>query len=107
MYAENQDVLQKKFEKKQKERMERLKDIIPEEVYKNINEKLEKELDYIPKIAIIGKTGVGKSPFCNALFGRKIRETSAYKGCTRKIESFTYQPKNGTLNYTIKCTSWK
>ena len=42
MYAENQDVVQKKFEKKQKERMERLKDIIPEEVYKNINEKLFK-----------------------------------------------------------------
>jgi small GTP-binding protein len=49
-----------------------------DEVYLEIN----KILIYEPKVGILGKTGVGKSSLCNALFGRDTARVDDVKGCT-------------------------
>jgi len=48
-----------------------------------IIEKLTSILTYEPKIGILGKTSVGKSSLCNALFGEDICEISDIEACTR------------------------
>ncbi|QCE33367.1 GTPase RsgA [Acetobacteraceae bacterium] len=53
-----------------------------EEIFKRVKE----VFNYKPKVAILGKTGVGKSTLINALFGYKITKTSAISACTREVE---------------------
>jgi hypothetical protein len=49
----------------------------------NIENRLNKVVNYEPKIGVFGKTGVGKSSLCNAVFGRDICPISDVKACTR------------------------
>jgi len=42
-------------------------------------------IHYEPTIAIMGKTGVGKSSLCNTLFTPPPAKVSAVKGCTRQV----------------------
>ena len=57
--------------------------IVSPEKKKTIEERFLKALQYEPVIGFFGKTGVGKSSLCNALFGEKICEISDVKACTR------------------------
>ena len=57
--------------------------IISPEQKKIIEERFTTSLQYEPVIAFLGKTGVGKSSLCNALFGEQICEISDIKACTR------------------------
>jgi len=50
---------------------------------KAIEERFIQSLHYEPKIGFFGKTGVGKSSLCNALFGQSICEINDVKACTR------------------------
>jgi small GTP-binding protein len=59
---------------------------IPPDKRKIIFEKLNKLLSYEPKVGIFGKTGVGKSSLCNALFGRNICPISDVEACTRDVQ---------------------
>lgn len=58
---------------------------------KQINEHLSKIINYEPRIGVFGKTGVGKSSLCNALFGTNICQISDVEACTRS-------PKEVILN---------
>jgi uncharacterized protein len=57
---------------------------IPSQYKEKIEEKLNKINSYEPKVGVFGKTGVGKSSLCNALFGQDICEISDIKSCTRE-----------------------
>ena len=45
---------------------------------------LHNKLSYEPKIAFLGKTGVGKSSLTNAIFGKQICRINDIEACTRK-----------------------
>jgi len=56
---------------------------VPPEKRSIITEKIKEKLSYEPKIGFFGKTGVGKSSLCNAIFGQDICEISDVESCTR------------------------
>ena len=49
-----------------------------------IETKICEVLNYIPKIGVLGKTGVGKSSLCNALFGADVCPINDIEACTRE-----------------------
>lgn len=59
--------------------------VTPEQRSK-IEKKLNEVLSYEPRIGVFGKTGVGKSSLCNALFGKEICEISDVEACTRNTK---------------------
>lgn len=61
---------------------------ITQEIRDGISKRISEIKNYIPKIGIFGKTGVGKSSLCNALFGATISEVSDVAACTRKPKEF-------------------
>jgi len=60
-----------------------IQDLSPEAKQK-FEDKLSKAFSYEPKVAIFGKTGVGKPSLTNALFGKDICEISDVAACTRE-----------------------
>jgi len=59
---------------------------ISEAQKKRIVKKIGSMLNYTPRIGVFGKTGVGKSTLCNALFGKDICRVSDVESCTRDIQ---------------------
>jgi small GTP-binding protein len=59
-----------------------------QEAAKKIVTKINEMMTYVPKIAILGKTGVGKSSLCNALFGKDIAEIDDVRACTKKPNQY-------------------
>lgn len=54
-----------------------------DEQKRKISNKLDEVLNYEPKVAVFGKTGVGKSSLCNSLFGKDLFKVSDVESCTR------------------------
>jgi len=59
-------------------------EMLPSEAKNKLKSRLNKAFDYEPKVAIFGKTGVGKSSLTNALFGKDACPVNDVKACTRK-----------------------
>lgn len=53
------------------------------ELENSIKRKIQEMRTYTPKVGVFGKTGVGKSSLCNALFGQDVCSISDVKACTR------------------------
>ncbi len=56
---------------------------LPPEARNKFKTSFNKAFDYEPKVAIFGKTGVGKSSLTNALFGKNACPISDVQACTR------------------------
>lgn len=59
---------------------------IPEDLKKSIQRRIHEISSYVPKVGVFGKTGVGKSSLCNALFGQEVFEISDVQACTRNAQ---------------------
>ena len=56
---------------------------LPDEMIVNLQEKIAELGDFVPTVGIFGKTGVGKSSLCNALFGKDTAKVDDISACTR------------------------
>ena len=57
---------------------------LPPEAREKLKIEMNKFLTYEPKVAIFGKTGVGKASLTNALFGKDVCKVSDVEACTRE-----------------------
>lgn len=81
-----ENVNQDFFDKLEKEGIQ----VSPEQ-REQINNRLSKIINYEPRIGVFGKTGVGKSSLCNALFGTDICQISDVEACTRDTQEVLLQ----------------
>jgi small GTP-binding protein len=77
-------------------RTDDLPDTEKEKILKLIKEEREKELNNAPRIAIIGKTGVGKSSTINNLFTTNLG-VSHFESCTQKAEPISISNGKGEI----------
>ncbi len=75
--SKNNEKIISKFE-------EKIGDLMPAELKNKITSKLDEMRSYVPKVGVFGKTGVGKSSLCNALFGQDVCPISDVEACTRE-----------------------
>ncbi|EFH6844607.1 TPA: GTPase family protein [Escherichia coli] len=64
---------------------------LPQWVSERIQHQVSQLTNYEPVIGIMGKTGVGKSSLCNALFADKVSPVSDVTACTRDPLCFRLQ----------------
>jgi len=72
-----------------------------EELFAKIKEEITRIRTYVPKVAIFGDTGVGKSSLCNALFGKDIAKISDVEACTREPQEVLIQNQNGNAGIIL------
>lgn len=70
--------------------------ILPEQTEK-IKNFISETFNYEPKIGILGKTGVGKSSLCNAIFGKDLAPISDVDSCTREAQEYSGQIGSGKI----------
>jgi small GTP-binding protein len=58
---------------------------------------ISEKFNYEPKIGILGKTGVGKSSLCNALFGKDVAPISHVESCTREAQEYSVRFGSGNI----------
>ncbi|MEH1924268.1 GTPase family protein [Nostoc sp.] len=73
-----------------------LNQLLPEQAEK-IKSFISEKFNYEPKIGILGKTGVGKSSLCNALFGKDVAPISHTESCTREADEYSLRLSSGNI----------
>ncbi|MBN3949058.1 MAG: 50S ribosome-binding GTPase [Nostoc sp. NMS7] len=73
-----------------------LNQLLPEQAEK-IKSFIYEKFNYEPKIGILGKTGVGKSSLCNALFGEYVAPISHVESCTREAQEYSIRFGSGNI----------
>jgi len=73
-----------------------LSHLFPEQAEK-IKSFISQTFNYVPKIGVLGKTGVGKSSLCNALFGKDLASVSDVPSCTREAQEYVGQVGTGNI----------
>ncbi|WP_194792889.1 GTPase family protein [Caenimonas koreensis] len=74
---------------------------VPEEMIKNLEEKIAELGEFIPTVGIFGKTGVGKSSLCNALFGKDTARVADIDACTRHPQEVFIQMSQDGSGITV------
>ena len=69
----------------------------PPELKAKLATKLHEMRSYTPKVGVFGKTGVGKSSLCNALFGTDVCPISDIDACTREPQKVLLELGGGGL----------
>jgi small GTP-binding protein len=68
--------------------------ITPEQL-REIRQRIDGVVNYHARVGILGKTGVGKSSLCNALFGQEIAPVSDVDACTREPQTINLGLQDG------------
>lgn len=70
---------------------------LPREKAEQLIHWLSETLGYKPKVGILGKTGVGKSSLCNALFGKDVAPVNDIESCTREPQEISGRLGSGNI----------
>ena len=87
----------KKVSPEQQKVVDNLRNVIGDKDFKIFERLVKDELDKPPKVAIIGKTGVGKSTTINALFNLDEKVSHTTHGTTKASRKVVELPKGGKL----------
>lgn len=87
----------KKLSPEQQTIVDNLRKLLGDKEFKLFERLLQEELAKPPKVAIIGKTGVGKSTTINALFGLQEKVSHTTHGTTEASKKIIELPQGGKL----------
>jgi small GTP-binding protein len=77
--------------------VDKLRNLLGGEEFRLFESSVQEELAKPPKVAIIGKTGVGKSTTINALFGLQEKVSHTTHGTTEASQKIIELPQGGKL----------
>jgi hypothetical protein len=90
-------LFQKKVSPEQQEFVDNLRRVLGDKDFKIFEKLVQEELAKPPKVAIIGKSGVGKSTTINSLFGLEEKVSHTTHGTTEASKRIIELPNGGKL----------
>ncbi|MFM6075668.1 MAG: GTPase, partial [Dolichospermum sp.] len=90
-------IFQKKVSPEQQKVADNLRKVLGDKDFQLFERLVQEELAKPPKVAIIGKTGVGKSTTINALFGLEEKVSHTTHGTTEASKKIIELPQGGKL----------
>lgn len=79
------------------DQQEEQNNVTKRDIIKQIKKEIKKIRTYIPKVAIFGDAGVGKSSLCNALFGKEVAKVSDVKVGTTEMQEIDLDSSDGGI----------